>query len=797
MVRLAVRTTLLLTPDSDQVATQPDTSQVFQRLRIVIRGAVQGVGFRPFIYRLASELSLTGWVSNTSSGVFIEVQGPPDVLKAFLLRIRREHPPHASIQSLESSLLDPLAWETFEIRSSAEAGPRSVLVLPDIAPCADCLAEVFDPSNRRYRYPFTNCTNCGPRFTIIESLPYNRARTSMKAFPMCPECEREYDDPRDRRFHAQPNACPVCGPHVELWDASGATMGTGDQALREAARAIRSGEIVAVKGIGGFHLVVDAANDAAVRRLRERKRREEKPLALMYPSLGAIRSDCVVSDLEERLLESPEAPIVLLERHQGRSLCASEAVAPNNPYLGAMLPCSPLHHVLLRELSSAIVATSGNLSDEPICTDEREALDRLRGIAELFLVHNRPIVRHVDDSILRIMMGRELVLRRARGYAPLPVRVPHGSERTVLGVGAHLKSAIAMTSGQNVFISQHIGDLETHESFEAFTKVIADFQTLYGSAPEDVVCDLHPDYLSTQFARKISANPAPIQHHYAHVASCMAENELDGEVLGVSWDGTGFGTDGTVWGGEFLVTGGGEFRRVATLLPFRLPGGERAIKEPRRTALGVLAQLMSAEELRRSSLATLSAFQDGELDLLLQMLERGINAPWTSSVGRLFDAVASLLGIRQVVRFEGQAAMELEFVLDPSGGLDRYEFSLDSQSSESPGGIPGLILIDWKPVVSSILSDRAMKVPVGPISRRFHNALAEMIAETAERVKVPKVVLTGGCFQNRYLTERAVTALRSRGFQVYWHQRVPPNDGGIALGQVYAWILKRRGAGSP
>ena len=773
--------------------TNQSTSPALQRLRVIIRGAVQGVGFRPFIYRLATEMTLTGWVSNTVAGVFIEVQAPLEVLKSFLLRVEREHPPRAHIQSLESTILDPLDWSGFEIRESSDQGSKSVLVLPDIATCSDCLVEVFDPSNRRFRYPFTNCTNCGPRFTIIESLPYDRKRTSMKAFPMCPDCEREYHDPLNRRFHAQPNACPICGPHVELWDPTGSARTRGDPAISEAVHALRSGEIVAVKGIGGFHLVVDAANSGAVNRLRQRKHREEKPLALMYPSLDAVQADCSVSDLEVRLLVSPESPIVLLDRRRGQHGSVCEAVAPHNPSLGVMLPYSPLHHILLRELGSPIVATSGNLSDEPIVTDEAEAVHRLGGIADCFLVHNRPIVRHVDDSIVRIMAGRELVLRRARGFAPLPVRLPHPAGRTLLGVGAHLKSAIALSSGKNVFISQHIGDLETHESLEAFKKVIKDFEVLFGTPPEEVVCDLHPDYLSTQFARELSGSPILVQHHWAHVASCMAENELDGEVLGVSWDGTGFGTDGTVWGGEFLASRRGTFQRVAALRPFRLPGGEQAIKEPRRTALGLLAEMLPAGVLHKHALAS---FEKGELELLLQMLAKGVNAPWTSSIGRLFDAVASIIGIRQTVRFEGQAAMELEFALE-SPGDDAYEFSLYSDTLERGGGIPDLILIDWEAVISSILEDREHGAPVGAISRRFHNALAALIAQLTESIGIPKVVLTGGCFQNRYLTERTVRVLRSKGFQVYWHQRVPPNDGGIALGQIYARILEQRYEQSP
>jgi hydrogenase maturation protein HypF len=483
-----------------QLRQQHNSERV--RLRVVIRGAVQGVGFRPFVYRLATEMKLPGWVSNSAQGVFIEVEGEKETLNQFLFRIQREIPPRAFIQSLEFSFLESIGFISFEIRKSDSAGMKTALVLPDVSTCPDCLKDIFDPSNRRYLYPFTNCTNCGPRFSIIEALPYDRPNTSMKKFEMCPECNAEYENPLDRRFHAQPNACPVCGPKLELWDYKGAVIAERHNALLLASEAIRAGKIVAVKGLGGFHLMVDACNDQAVCRLRERKHREEKPLALMFPSLEAIKCECDVHEFETRLLLSPESPIVLLEakREKENSTLAS-SIAPSNPYLGVMLPYTPLHHILLKELGSPVVATSGNLSDEPICIDEHEALIRLNGIADIYLVHNRPIVRHMDDSIVRVMMERELVLRRARGYAPLPINVGRQHAVSLLAVGAHLKNTIALTSGDNVFISQHIGDLETEESLDAFHRVIADFQTLYETKPAQIVCDLHPDYLSSKFAR--------------------------------------------------------------------------------------------------------------------------------------------------------------------------------------------------------------------------------------------------------------------------------------------------------
>ena len=566
-------------------------------MHIVIRGAVQGVGFRPFIYRLASEMNLPGWVQNSPQGVFIEIEGEKGALDSFLLRIPKEKPAPSFIQSLEYSILDPIHFNSFEIRESEESGEKSALILPDIATCEECLSEVFDSNNRRYRYPFTNCTHCGPRFTIIESLPYDRPGTSMKSFEMCSECREEYENPRNRRFHAQPNACPNCGPSLQLWDLSGAVVAVKNAALSNAAAAILDGKIIAIKGLGGFHLVADARNARAVAALRFRKHREEKPFALMYPSLTHIQIDCKVSPLEARLLTSAESPIVLLERNPETSISSIDPdVAPGNPYLGAMLPYTPLHHLLMKEIGIPIIATSGNLSDEPICIDEQEALERLAGIADLLLVHNRPIVRHADDSILRVVLGRELVLRRARGYAPLPLRLKE-STVSILAVGGHLKNTIAVSVDSNIFLSQHIGDLENKESSEAFHAAIQSLRHLYDVHPVHVAADMHPDYLSTKYARECGLPMVSVQHHYAHVAACMAENDLDGSVLGVSWDGTGYGLDGTIWGGEFLLTNDSGFTRMASFRKFRLPGGSPAIKEPRRTALGMLFE-MNGESLR-------------------------------------------------------------------------------------------------------------------------------------------------------------------------------------------------------
>ncbi|MBI4811535.1 MAG: carbamoyltransferase HypF, partial [Ignavibacteriales bacterium] len=719
----------------------------------------------------------------------IEAEGTKETLDTFILRIEKEKPPRSFIQSLEFSFLDPVGFKTFEIRHSDDKGEISAFVLPDIATCPDCFKEIFDLNNRRYLYPFTNCTNCGPRFSIIESLPYDRQNTTMKQFIMCDDCQHEYENPIDRRFHAQPNACPKCGPHIELWDSNGKVITAKHQALQETSRYIRDGKVAAVKGLGGFHLIVDARNNDAVRRLREHKHREEKPFALMYPSIEMIKQDCDVSTLEERLLNSPESPIVLLKRkskfnHLSTILyppsSISSSVAPNNPYLGTMLPYTPLHHIMMRELGFPVVATSGNLSDEPICTDEQETLKRLKGIADVFLVHNRPIKRHIDDSIVRVMIGRELVIRRARGYAPLPIQINNSTDKPILAVGAHLKNTIALTVGSNVFISQHIGDLETREAYEAFQNVIESFKTLYNKEPEKIIADLHPAYLSTQYVKSLEKELLQIQHHYAHITSCMAENQIDGRVLGISWDGTGYGLDGTIWGGEFLLTNDSSFERVASFRQFRLPGGEQAIKEPRRTAFGMLHELFDDKLIEYDYLPTLKACSKTETTSFLQMLNKQINSPLTSSAGRIFDAVASIIGFRQHVSFEGQAAMELEWAIGDKQMDEHYQWSIDELKSKPK------FIIDWSMLLHNIINDIKNGIDISNVSTKFHNTLVEIIVEISKRIGEKRVVLSGGCFQNKYLTERTVRRLEEEGFKPYWHQRVPPNDGGISLGQITA-----------
>jgi hydrogenase maturation protein HypF len=581
---------------------------------------------------------------------------------------------------------------------------------------------------------------------------------------------------------------------VALWDKSGKLIASRHDALLAAAEAIRAGSIIASKGIGGFHLLVNGRSHEAVSRLRARKHREQKPLALMYPSLESVKEDCLVSRLEQRLLQSAESPIVLLRKKEAQVGHSSLApgIAPGNPYLGVMLPYSPLHHILERELDLPIVATSGNLSEEPICTDEQEALRRLHGIADLFLIHNRRIVRHVDDSIARVVLGRELLLRRARGYAPLPLQ--HKTPLPeMLAVGGHLKNSVAFAKGNNIFISQHIGDLENREAFEAFGRVIDDFRRMYEIVPAGIVADMHPSYFSTQVARNYGLPAIFIQHHYAHVCACMKENDLEGPLLGVSWDGTGYGLDGTIWGGEFLITGDSSFERVATFRHFRLPGGQQAIKEPGRTALGLLYEMIGARAFSLKHLAPLKSLADSHLMPLRQMLEKGIQSPWTTSVGRIFDAVASLTGLRQHVDFEGQAAMDLEFAIDDSGAGDSYPFAVQESRDGSAviderrtAKSSTKYTIDWEPLILAILADLGKGEVIGKIARKFHDTLAQVIVEVAMRLGEKSIVLTGGCFQNKYLLERAVSKLQAASFKPYWHQRIPPNDGGIALGQIIA-----------
>jgi len=716
------------------------------------------------VYRLATELGLCGWVGNDNRGVTIEAEGARETLDEFLRRLPLERPAAAVITGLSHDWVAPAGAATFEIRASAGGGAKLAELLPDLATCPACLAEVLDPGNRRHGYPFTNCTDCGPRFSIVVGLPYDRPRTTMAGFTMCSRCSREYASPADRRFHAQPNACSECGPRLALWNGSGAPIAAGDDALEAAAAALASGEIVAVKGLGGFHLMVDARDEAAVTRLRERKARREKPLAVMVEGLPQASLLCDVSEEESMALVSAEAPIVLLARRPG-ALVASN-VAPGNPRLGVMLAATPLHHLLLRATGFPVVATSGNLSEEPICTDEREAVLRLGGIADRFLVNDRPIARHVDDSVAAVSCGSLRLIRRARGFAPRSIALPSNGA-TVIAVGAHLKNAVALSVGGRAVVSQHIGDMETLEAQAAFERVIADLVAMHDAHPVAVAHDLHPDYATTRWAQRSGFPCLAVQHHHAHLASCLADNAFEGRALGVIWDGTGFGTDGTVWGGEFLLGDATSFVRVAHLRPFRLPGGEAAIREPRRSALGLLVAAFGEHVLSWDDLAPIRAFGSTERTVLAGALARGTNSPWTTSAGRLFDGVAALAGLGERSAFEGQAAMALEFAVDPAV-RDAYPFDGS----------------DWGPLLAAVAEDIRRGLPAGTIAARFHNALVAGIVGVAADVGCATVALSGGCFQNRVLTEGTVAALTALGFTVLLHRQVPPNDGGIALGQL-------------
>lgn len=770
-------------------------TEAARRVDVRVRGAVQGVGFRPFVYRLARELGLSGFVANDAAGVRAEVEGDPESVARFLERLRAERPPLSRIHAVELHWRPPIGGETFTIQPSDGEGTPTVSVLPDVATCPRCLEEILDPSDRRYRYPFANCTHCGPRFSIVRALPYDRATTTMADFPLCPSCRGEYDDPEDRRFHAQPTACAACGPALALLDNRGDPVARQEAALDRAVRAVREGKILALKGLGGFHLVVDAGNDEAIRTLRSRKRRDGKPFALLVPHLEAARALCEIGPEAEAALASAEAPILLLPRRRAAGLAE---VAPGCADLGIMLPATPLHHLFVRAFGGPVVATSGNVHDEPICFRDDEAIDRLGRIADLFLTHDRPIARHVDDSVGRIVDGRLELIRRARGFAPLPVRVP-GPIDGVLAVGAHQKNTVAIGLGNQVVLSQHLGDLETVESTRAFERAIDDLKTLWGFRPAAIACDLHPDYLSTRWAERQTEDPdSPfhglplirVQHHHAHLAACLAENGVVGDALGVTWDGTGLGTDRTIWGGEFLAGSAIAFRRVASLLPFRLLGGAAAVREPWRVAMALLAEAFAEDPAGIEALPVVRETRPFERRVLEPLLRSTTLSPWTTSAGRLFDGVAAIVGLGRVVAFEGQAAMQLEAAAE-AGTSGFYPMPL-----VRAGGGPGAVdapawVLDWRPMIRLIAADVRRKVPVGTIAARFHATLVEGIREVARESGYARVALTGGCFQNRLLTEETASRLRGAGFEVLLHAQVPPNDGGISLGQAMVAAAQR------
>ena len=721
---------------------------------------MQGVGFRPFVYALAARRSLTGMVGNISSGVIIEIQGADEAASAFIDELRNNPPPLAMIDSIAVESMDEKRESAFTIVDSRAQPLASTPISPDISVCADCLSEMFDPADRRYRYPFINCTNCGPRFTIIQDIPYDRPLTTMRAFPMCAACESEYHDPANRRFHAQPNACPLCGPHVSYGPL------TREAAIKAAIDALRGGQIVAIKGIGGFHLACDATNDLAVRTLRERKGRGAKPFALMARNLEGVRRYAHVLEDEAQLLTSKERPIVLLRTRDNPEI--SPAVAPGNKYLGFLLPYTPLHYLLVGE--NPLVMTSGNFSDEPIVKDNDEALSRLAALADAFLLHNRDIHVVCDDSVTRVFEGRELPIRRSRGYSPMPVKLPR-SGPTVLAVGGELKSTFCLTRDDNAYLSQHIGDMENLETLAAFEHAFAHLRALFRAEPERLVCDLHPNYLSSRWAAGYAAEKRlpliRVQHHHAHLASVTAEHGCGGRLIGVIFDGTGYGTDGAIWGGEILCGGFDGFERLMHLKYVPLAGGDASIRRPLRMAL---AHLWSAGIERDVNLTPV------ELRILRRQLETGMNCVPTSSMGRLFDAFAALLGVRETVSYEAQAAIEMEAMCE-GVAIDRgYRFAIE-------GGV-----FDPAPVFKSALNDLRCNVPRTEIAASFHHAAAELVlrcCESArERTGINTIGLSGGVFQNTTLLKLVTAALARQEFEILTHRKVPTNDGGLALGQA-------------
>ncbi len=722
---------------------------MLRRVRVRLRGIVQGVGFRPFVYNLARRLDLGGYVLNSSAGLMTEAEGDPPAVETFLTALAAEAPPLAWIQEQEIVELEPIGQTTFAIRDSVARTGEFALISPDIATCDDCIRDFTDPANRRFGYPFTNCTNCGPRYTIIRDIPYDRPHTTMAAFRMCPACQAEYDDPANRRFHAQPNACPLCGPSLSA-------------PVEEARRRLAAGEILGIKGLGGFHLACDARNEQAVGRLRERKRRSDKPFALMLRDLASVEEICRLSDVERCTLLGPRKPIVILRRRP--ELLLPEAIAPGNRTLGVMLPYTPLHQLLFIDAPyPALVMTSGNLSEEPIVVANQEARERLHGVADWFLLHNRDIYMRTDDSVVRVFGGVERVMRRSRGYAPQVIDLArHVPE--VLACGGELKNVFCLTKGRHAILSQHIGDLENYETLLFFQETLANLKKLFRVEPRAVAHDLHPEYLSTKYALGLDLPKIAVQHHHAHIAACMIENGLEGEVIGVAFDGTGYGTDGAIWGGEFLVAGYSGFERRAHLRYVPLPGGDTAIREPWRSALSYLVDTFGPD-------APFDAVSEPRARAVRRMIGRKINTVPTSSCGRLFDAVASIIGLRHEVNFEGQAAIELEAIAEEAE-TGHYPFEAGEE-------------VDFRPAIRQIVNEAAAGVPRSRISARFHNTVAAAIVETCRHIGQPRrVSLSGGTFQNMMLLSAVTTGLRAAGFDVFLHARVPPNDGGIALGQA-------------
>jgi hydrogenase maturation protein HypF len=750
-----------------------------------LRGVVQGVGFRPFVHREATRLGLRGWVRNDAEGVLIRASGPPASVAALVQALKTSAPPSsraAGVESRGATPADAAFADSFVIAPSGAAGQRvATAIPPDFSLCADCRRELHDPRDRRFRYPFINCTQCGPRYSILESLPYDRPRTTMRAFRMCPACAAEYSDPGSRRFHAQPNACPECGPQATLRPAPGGEL-VAEDALIGAAGALARGAIVAVKGIGGYHLMVDAGNEGAVVELRRRKHRDEKPFAVMFPGMPAVRSAAETTPEQEQLLNSPAAPIVLLRRRPEAALAPS--IAPGNPWVGAFLPYSPLHLLLLEAFGRPVVATSANLAEEPLCFEVEESHRRLAAIADMFLDHDRPIAHPVDDSVVRTSKAGSILLRRARGYAPVPLRLPAGIEGSWLCVGAQMKNTIGVASGRSVVLSPHIGDLDAAATRGIYERTAAMLREIHGAEFTRVVCDRHPDYVSTLYARATGLPCVVVQHHLAHVLACLLEHRRAPEgILGVAWDGTGYGDDGTIWGGEFILLRDGAARRFARLRPFRLPGGEAAIRDGRRTAFALAHEAQNAGLIQQ---VRGLGFSDQEAILLERMLARGVNAPVTTSAGRLFDGVGTLLGVASRNTFEGQIPISLEAAAAGfSGTAPAFPFPL--RRVASGGGADAEL--DWEPLVAALAAARNAGGDPAELARSFHQALATGILAAAREAGVGVIALGGGCFQNALLLELTVAALTGAGFEVLIPHELPPNDGAIAAGQALGSLL--------
>ena len=745
-----------------------------KRKAIEITGIVQGIGYRPFVYNLALAHSIRGWVLNNEKGVLIDAEGEDGALDLFIEGLIRLAPSLARIETLKAKSFEPQGYTCFEIRQSKGTSNGFTLISPDVATCHPCLAELLSPGDFRYRYPFINCTLCGPRFTIINDIPYDRHKTTMAPFTMCPVCLQEYENPVDRRFHAQPNACPACGPSLRLVNRKGETL--PGNVLDRTLDLLLQGSIVAVKGIGGFHLVCNAENHGAVSTLRSRKFREDKPFAVMCRDMEEVRAHGDIQEEEERLLCSPERPIVILNRKKGSSI--APGVAPFQKTLGVMLPYSPLHHLLLQGPLRSLVMTSGNVSDEPIAYRNEEACHRLSEIADFFLLHDRDIHMRCDDSVVRVFKGMPYVLRRSRGYVPFPIKLSFDLEM-ILACGGELKNTFSLSRGPYVFVSHHIGDLENLETLLSFEQGIEHFKKLFSIEPKAVAYDLHPEYLSTKYALSLEGIPkVGVQHHHAHVVSAMAENGLAGDVIGVALDGTGFGTDGTIWGGEFLRADLSDFERLAHLRKVPMPGGSMAIKEPWRMALAYLFEVFG-DKAMDLELDWIKRRDPQKCGVLKRMIEKSVNSPLTSSMGRLFDTVSSLLSIRETVNYEGQAAVELEMLADPEG-KDEYPFEI--REKERP------MVVDPMQTVRGIVQDLIQGHSPSRISGKFHRTVARLVVETCKRIRsesgLDRVVLSGGVFQNTLLLALGFDGLKESGFKVYTHHLVPANDGGISLGQA-------------